>query len=78
MEDRWQLEGTNGSSEEFVFSMEGETQEGTSAAYRMGTIYTCSVRALRLARRAGSSPGTQGRGRHQPLCSAECGCLLLR
>lgn len=43
MEDRWQLERTNGSSEEFVFSMEGETREGTSAAYRMGTIYTCSV-----------------------------------
>lgn len=43
MEDRWQLERTNGSSEEFVFSMEGKTQEGTTAVCKMGTIYTCSV-----------------------------------
>lgn len=61
MEDRWQLERTNGSSEGFVFSVEGKTQEGITAGYKMGAINTCSV----------SSPvrgcsGRSGRGQPRP------------
>lgn len=41
MEDRWQPERTNGSSEGLVFGVEGQTQEGITAGYKMGAINTC-------------------------------------
>lgn len=57
MEDRWQLERTNGSSEGFVFSVEGKTQEGITAGYKMGAINTCSNSSFALSK-VGTLPGT--------------------
>lgn len=76
MEDRWQLERTNGSSEGFVFSVEGKTQEGITAGYKMGAINTCSVSSFAL------SPASQDphgaplvRADTAPFAVQECGCF---
>lgn len=71
MEDRWQLERTNGSSEGFVFSVEGKTQEGiTAAGYKMGAINTCSISSFALSPRQGQTPA--------PLRCRSVGFFLLR
>jgi len=54
MEDRWQLERTNRSSEGFVFGAEGKTQEGITAGCKMGAINTCGVSSAAL------SPASRG------------------
>lgn len=63
MEDRWQLERTNGSSEGFVFSVEGKTQERITAGYKMGAINTCSNSGFALSPVSRDSPGNHGEGR---------------
>lgn len=79
MEDRWQLERTNRSSEGFVFSVEGKTQEGITAGYKMGAINTCSVSsfALRPASRDPHGAPTAGADTG-PFAMQECGFFLLR
>lgn len=71
MEDRWQLERTNGSSEGFVFSVEGKTQEGITAGYKMGAINTCSISSFAL-RPASRDPPTAGADTG-PFAMPECG-----
>lgn len=46
MEDRWQLERTNGSSGGFVFSVEGKTQGGIAAGNKVGAVHTCGSSSL--------------------------------
>lgn len=62
MEDRWQLERTNGSSEGFVFSVEGKTQEGITAGYKMGAINTCRVSSVALSPASRGPHGCPRRG----------------
>lgn len=78
MEDRWQLKRTNGSSEGFVFSVEGKTRERITAGFKMGAINTCSVFSFALSsdsrdsRRApmeGQTPVSSQGG--SGVCSAE-------
>lgn len=78
MEDRWQLERTNGSSEGFVFSMEGKTQEGITAGYKMGAINTCSISSFALSPASRDPHGAPKAGADTgPFCHAGVWFFLL-
>lgn len=64
MEDRWQPERTNGSSEGFVFCVEGrKSRGGITAGYKTGVINTCSKSSSAFSPASRDPPGHRGGGR---------------